>query len=104
VNAQPTYDPDLMRFLGSGYAPKAAQDSPKKPWKTRTGRPARSSRVEDRSRPMTRISRAIAIALSYVPHLRCLVSGHDGRVERRRGWLYLRCVRCDRVSPGIQVR
>jgi hypothetical protein len=33
VNEKPTYDPDLMRFLGSGYAPKAAQDSPKKPWR-----------------------------------------------------------------------
>lgn len=28
-----TYDDRLMRFLGSGYAPKAAQDSPKKPWR-----------------------------------------------------------------------
>ena len=25
-------DKKLMRFLGSGYVPKAAQDSPKKPW------------------------------------------------------------------------
>jgi hypothetical protein len=23
----------LIRFLGSGYAPKAAQESPKKPWR-----------------------------------------------------------------------
>lgn len=28
-----TYDDRLMRFLGSGLAPKAAQDSPKKPWR-----------------------------------------------------------------------
>lgn len=28
-----TYDDQMMRFLGSGYAPKAAQDAPKKPWR-----------------------------------------------------------------------
>ena len=31
--AEQAYDDRLMRFLGSGYAPKAAQDSPKKPWR-----------------------------------------------------------------------
>ena len=47
------------------------------------------------------IRRALAAALSYVPNLQCLFKGHDGRVERTRGRLYLRCQRCDRVSPGI---
>ena len=31
ADTEPVYDDRLMRFLGSGYAPKAAQDSPKKP-------------------------------------------------------------------------
>jgi hypothetical protein len=47
------------------------------------------------------IRRAIADALSRLPNWHCVFQGHDGRIERDGARLYLRCTRCDRVSPGI---
>jgi hypothetical protein len=38
------------------------------------------------------------------PSLRCLVAGHEDRVQHQRGRMFLECAECGRVTSGWTLR
>lgn len=36
-------------------------------------------------------------------NLRCLLFGHEGGIVGRGSALHVKCLRCDRLSPGIEI-